>query len=105
MSTGRSAKNAGDGINADSVASSAAAGYFLTVPLYCRQQCLAALQTQAGVEIQLNVKTSVSGFVQVDILDATSFAPVAGNFRSLPIVANDVRAPVLWNATVYCGEH
>jgi hypothetical protein len=57
------------------------------------------------VEIALNVETSVSGHVVVELLDARTLAPLAGGYRSVPIVGNDVRAPVVWNASFAPPPH
>lgn len=54
----------------------------------------------SAVELQLNVQTSVSGYLIVEVLDAVTMEPPLPGYRSLPIVANGLRVPVIWNATL-----
>eukprot|EP00040_Diaphanoeca_grandis_P043763 m.10205 g.10205 ORF g.10205 m.10205 type:complete len:652 (+) comp8181_c0_seq1:20-1975(+) len=51
------------------------------------------------IRIALNVATSVSGTVGVQILDGVSGLVLPG-FESLPIVGNELRATVVFNATL-----
>lgn len=77
-------------------------GTVLTRPVLLSAVGAAASWRQRGggtVELALNVETSVSGSVTVELLDGASGEPIPG-FRSLPIVGNQVRTVVVWGASM-----
>jgi hypothetical protein len=75
-------------------------GTVLTRPVLL-SAAAAAWRQDSGrtVELALNVETSVSGSVVVDLLDGASGETIPG-FHSLPIVGNEVRLIVVWNASM-----
>eukprot|EP01048_Picozoa_sp_COSAG05_P004292 COSAG05_NODE_225_length_13597_cov_18.878723_13_plen_269_part_00 len=75
-------------------------GTVLTRPVLLSAAATARQQDSGRtVELALNVETSVSGSVVVDLLDGESWDLLPG-FQSLPIVGNQVRSVVVWNASM-----
>eukprot|EP01046_Picozoa_sp_COSAG06_P025919 COSAG06_NODE_2203_length_7348_cov_4.310801_3_plen_150_part_00 len=70
--------------------SSPASGVLLTRPILLPSGLDMADAAEVEVEIALNVETSVSGQVVVELLSAETGELLPG-FRSLPIVGNDIR--------------
>ena len=73
-------------------------GTLLTRPILLPSEALA--EAGSVIELALNVETSVSGHVTVGLLHASTGAPIEGYNMSLPIVGNDVRATVVWRASL-----
>jgi hypothetical protein len=70
--------------------SSSASGVLLTRPILLPSSFDRTPGGPMEIEIALNVETSVSGQVIVELLDAETGDLLLG-FRSLPIVGNDIR--------------
>ena len=74
----------------------ATTGALLTRPIVLPPEALAE---GSIIELALNVETSVSGRVSVELLHSDDGSPIDGYNESLPIVGNDVRATVMWRAS------
>ena len=84
-------------LNAHVEGGASATGVLLTRPIVLPQNLMLEAGSQLKIEVALNVETSVSGTVVVELVSLTG-SPIPG-YRSLPIVGNDVRAPAVWNAS------
>eukprot|EP01043_Picozoa_sp_COSAG02_P001809 COSAG02_NODE_39_length_48074_cov_106.508890_22_plen_322_part_00 len=74
----------------------ATSGTLLTRPIVLPPEALAET---GSIELALNVETSVSGRVFVELIHGGNGSPIHGYNVSLPIVGNDVRATVMWRAS------